>query len=68
MQSLLVLIVGKIVEVVIKYLVAWGEKSIAKQNEIKKKMEAYRAKQSDAVKKAQDYEANPSDANRDDMP
>lgn len=68
MQGLLVLIVGKVVEIVLKYLIAWGETSIARQKAIKEKMEAYKASQEAAKIKAQNYENNPTANNRDDVP
>ena len=68
MQGLLVLIVGKVVEIVLKYLIAWGEKSIAKQEAIKKKMEEYKASKEQAERKAGEYEKAPSDATRNDLP
>lgn len=68
MQGLLVVIVGKVVEIILKYLIAWGEASIAKQKAIKEKMEAYKASQEEAKKKAQAYESNPTADNRNDVP
>lgn len=68
MQGLLVVIVGKVVEIILKYLIAWGETSIAKQKAIKEKMEAYKTAQEAAKIKAQEYEKNPTPDNRDDVP
>lgn len=68
MQALLLLVVGKIVEIVMKYLIEWGEKSIARQQEIKRKMEEYQASRTGAIKKAEEYEKNPTPDNRDNVP
>jgi hypothetical protein len=68
MQSIVLLIVGKVVEILLKYLIAWGEKSIAKQQEIKRKMEEYQNSKTEAVKKAEAYENNPNPDNRNDVP
>jgi hypothetical protein len=68
MQAIVLLVVGKVVEILLKYLIAWGEKSIAKQQEVKRKMEEYQASKKDAVKKAEEYEANPTSDNRNSIP
>lgn len=68
MQALLVAFLAKAFEILLKYLIAWGEASIAKQQEIKKKMEEYKASKADAAKKAEAYEANPSSDNADNIP
>lgn len=68
MQTLLVAAVTKIVEIVLKYLIEWGERSIAKQQEIKRKMEEYKASKEASNKKAENYEKDPSPDNRNDIP
>lgn len=68
MQALLVALVGKIFEILLKYAIAWGEASIAKQKAIKEKMESYQASKKDVEAKAGDYEKNPSDSTRNDIP
>lgn len=68
MQSIVLLIVGKAVEILLKYLIAWGEKSISKQQEIKRKMEEHKANIESGKKKAQEYESNPTADTRNDVP
>lgn len=68
MQSIVLLIVGKAVEILLKYLIAWGEKSIARQQEIKRKMEEYQNSRNEAVKHAEAYEQNPTSGSRNDVP
>lgn len=68
MQALLVACLGKIFEILLKYAIAWGEASIAKQKAIKEKMESYQASKKGAEVKAEEYEKNPSDSSRDAIP
>lgn len=68
MQALLIAFLGKAFEILLKYLIAWGEKSIAKQLEIKRKMEAYKASQEAEKIKAEAYEKDPSNSNANDLP
>lgn len=68
MQALLIALVGKIFEILLKYAIAWGEASIAKQQAVKKKMEDYHASIKGAEVKAEEYEKNPSDSTRNDIP
>jgi hypothetical protein len=68
MQTLLIAFLGKVFEILLKYAIAWGEASIAKQQAVKKKMEEYQASKKEAVKKAEAYEADPSDSTRNNLP
>lgn len=67
MSAILIAVLSKAVEILLKYLIAWGERSIATQLEIKRKMEEYKKTQEDAKKKAEAYEANPNSDTRDDI-
>lgn len=68
MQALLIALLGKVFEILLKYLIAWGEASIAKQREIKEKMERYNASKKEATTKAEAYEQNPTSDNANNIP
>ena len=68
MQGLLIAVVTKVVEIILRYLIAWGEKSIAKQQEIKRRMEEYKETRARANRKAEEYENNSTPDNRDAVP
>ena len=68
MNAIVGLVVGKVVEILLKYLIAWGEASIAKQKAIKKKLEEFEASKKQAQQKAEKYEQDPSSDNANNMP
>lgn len=64
MQAILLLIVGKIIDVVLAAIGKW----VAAQAEAHKKVSDYHEAKKEAIKKAQEYEKNPTADNRDDVP
>jgi hypothetical protein len=68
MQAILIAVLTNLGWKILQYLIAWGERSIAIQNEIKRKMEEHKANIESAKKKAEAYEQNPTSDNRNDVP
>jgi uncharacterized membrane-anchored protein YhcB (DUF1043 family) len=68
MHTVLIAVLSNLGVFLLKYLIAWGERSIAKQQEIKRKMEEHKANIESAKKKAEAYEQNPTSDNRNDVP
>lgn len=64
MQTILALVVGKIVDAIIAAIGAW----IAAQKVAHDKVKDYRETKKQAVKKAEEYEQNPTSDNANSMP